>query len=163
METSRRVPSEPSLTVWSWIFPVTYLLHIAEEYWVGGGYSAYILRLRGVHLSSTRFLLAQSIGFVLVVAGILLARRFKFRNMMFVILGAIVVVNGLTHTLTSIRYWEYGPGLLTSLLVWLPLGIAALLRFKHHTTTRRYWIGVAIGVAVNVVVGVITMKGGRLV
>ena len=162
METSRRVPSEPSLTVWSWIFPVTYLLHIAEEYWVGGGYSAYILRLRGVHLSSTRFLLAQSIGFVLVVAGILLARRFKFRNMMFVILGAIVVVNGLTHTLTSIRYWEYGPGLLTSILVWLPLGIAALLRFKHHTTTRRYWIGVAIGVAVNVVVGVITMKGGRL-
>jgi len=162
METSRRVPSEPSLTVWSWIFPVTYLLHIAEEYWVGGGYPAYILRLRGVHLSSTRFLLAQSIGFVLVVAGILLARRFKFRNMMFVILGAIVVVNGLTHTLTSIRYWEYGPGLLTSLLVWLPLGIAALLRFKHHTTTRRYWVGVAIGVAVNVVVGVITMKGGRL-
>ncbi|HKZ77405.1 MAG TPA: HXXEE domain-containing protein [Pyrinomonadaceae bacterium] len=159
MESSRQV----SLTVWSWIFPLTYLLHIAEEYWVGGGYPAYIFRLRGVYLSSTRFLLAQSIGIVLVVAGILLARRFKFRNMMFVILGATVLVNGLTHTLTSVRYWEYGPGLLTSLFAWVPLGVATLLHFKHRTTRRRYWIGVAIGVVINVAVGVITMKGGRLV
>jgi uncharacterized protein with HXXEE motif len=157
-----RVPSQTSLTLWSWIFPLTYLLHIAEEYWVGVGYPAYLFRLRGVYLSPTRFLLGQSIGVALVVTGILLARRFKFRNMMFVILGAVVLVNGLTHTLTSIRYWEYGPGLMTSILLWLPLGIATLIRFKDRISKRQFWIGVAIGIVINIAVGVITMKGVRL-
>ncbi|MDQ3172961.1 MAG: hypothetical protein M3Q91_04515 [Acidobacteriota bacterium] len=41
---------------------VTYLLHIAEEYWGGEGYSAYLLKLRGVQLSPTRFLVVQAIG-----------------------------------------------------------------------------------------------------
>ena len=79
--------SDTTTTIWSWLFPVTYLIHIAEEYWGGGGYSAYLLRLRGVHLSPTRFLLAQSIGVILVVVGIMLARRFNFPHMMLVILG----------------------------------------------------------------------------
>ena len=32
----------------SWLFPLSYLLHIAEEYWGGEGYLAYLLRIRGV-------------------------------------------------------------------------------------------------------------------
>jgi len=51
-----------STTLWSWLFPVTYLLHLAEEYWGGEGYSAYLLKLRGVQLSPTRFLVVQAIG-----------------------------------------------------------------------------------------------------
>ena len=45
--------------LWSWLFPLSYLIHIAEEYWGGEGYPAYLLRLRGVHMSTARFLAAQ--------------------------------------------------------------------------------------------------------
>jgi hypothetical protein len=118
---------------WSWLFPLSYLIHIAEEYWGGEGYPAYILRLRGVHMSTGRFLAAQSVGFVLVTIGVLLARRLSILS--------------------------YGPGLVSSIFVWGPLGIATMIRFKSLIDDQRqYWIAIAIGVGVNVVVGILTMR-----
>ena len=152
-----------TITIWSWLFPATYLIHIAEEYWGGEGYSAYLLRLRGVHLSPTRFLVVQSLGVVLMVAGVILARRFGFRQMMLVIFGAIVLVNGLTHTVTSVRHGGYGPGLVSSLVIWIPLGLITLFRFKGRISERRYWTSVAIGVGVNGIIAVLTLRGGRIV
>ena len=149
--------------LWSWLFPLSYLIHIAEEYWGGEGYPAYILRLRGVHMTTTRFLLAQGIGVVLVTIGVILARRFNFPQMMLVILGAIVLVNGITHTVTALSIMSYGPGLWSSIFVWMPLGIFTLIRFRKGITTKKYWVAVAIGVGVNVVVGILTMRGGRVV
>jgi uncharacterized protein with HXXEE motif len=154
--------SDLSITFWSWMFPVTYLIHVAEEYWGGEGYSAYIYKLRGVHLSPTRFLLAQSIGFILVAIGVILANKLKFRRMMLIILGTIVFVNGLTHAFTAVSILGYGPGLISSIFIWMPLGIFVLVRFKNEVTRKRYWIGIAIGVGVNLVVGVLTMRGAKL-
>jgi len=155
--------SDRSIHLWSWIFPVTYLIHIAEEYWGGEGYSAYIYRIRGVHLSPARFLAAQSVGFILVTLAVILARQLSFPQTMLLILGTIVLINGLTHTFTSITTHSYGPGLYSSVLLWLPLGLITLLGFKRGVSRQRYWLCVGIGVTVNVLIGVITMRGGRLV
>jgi hypothetical protein len=150
--------------LWSWLFPLSYLIHIAEEYWGGEGYPAYIFRLRGVHMSTARFLAAQSVGFILVTIGIVLARQLKFLPMMLVILGAVVAGNALTHTLTALSILRYGPGLFSSIFIWGPLGIVTMIRFKAYIDDQRqYWIAVAIGVGVNVVVGILTMRGGRVV
>src|SRR2546430_8191911 len=163
METSDTTQSDASLILWSWLFPVTYVIHIAEEYWGGEGYPAYLLRLRGVHMSTARFLVAQSVGVVLVTIGVILARRFNFPQMMLIILGSIVLVNGITHTVTALSIMSYGPGLWSSIFIWLPLGIFTLVRFRNAISRKRYWIAIAIGVGVNVVVGVLTMRGGRVV
>ena len=163
MTTQTNPPSAAAIKFWSWVFPITYLIHIAEEYWGGEGYPAYILRLRGVHMTTTRFLLAQGIGVVLVTIGVILARRFNFPQMMLVILGAIVLVNGITHTVTALSIMSYGPGLWSSIFVWMPLGIFSLFRFRKGISTKKYWVAVAIGVGVNVVVGILTMRGGRVV
>lgn len=149
---------------WSWLFPLSYLIHIAEEYWGGEGYPAYILRLRGVHMSTGRFLAAQSVGFILVTIAIVSARRIKFLPMMLVILGAVVAGNALTHTVTALSILKYGPGLFSSIFIWGPLGIATIIRFKRYIDDgRQYWIAIAIGIAINVVVGILTMRGGRVV
>ena len=163
MPTQPNAPSAAATNFWLWVFPITYLIHIAEEHWGGEGYPAYILRLRGVHMSTARFLVAQGVGFVLVTIGVILARRFMFPQMMLVILGTIVLVNGITHTVTALSIMSYGPGLWSSIFVWMPLGIFTLLRFRKGVTNKKYWIGVAIGVGVNVVVGILTMRGGRVV
>ncbi len=163
MTTQTNVPSQAAVNFWSWVFPVTYLIHIAEEYWGGEGYPAYILRLRGVHMSTTRFLVAQGVGFVLVTIGVILARHFKFPRMMLIILGSIVMVNGITHTVTALSIMRYGPGLWSSIFVWLPLGIYTLVRFRRGVNPKQYWIGIAIGVGINVVVGILTMRGGKIV
>src|SRR3981081_4584127 len=93
---------------WSRLFPLSYLIHIAEEYWGGEGYPAYIFRLRGVHMSTGRFLAAQSVGFVLVTIAVVLARRLKFLPMMLVILGTVVAGNAVTHTVTALSILRYG-------------------------------------------------------
>lgn len=151
------------IDLWSWPFPLTYLIHVAEEYWGGEGYPAYILRVRGVHLSSTRFLMVQALGTALMAAGVILARRFNFPQLMIIIMATTVLVNGLTHALTSLSNGGYGPGVLTSALIWIPLGIFVLVRFKQDLSRKRYLIGIAIGLGVNVLVFVITMRGARLV
>jgi len=147
----------------SWLIPFTYLVHIAEEYWGGEGYPAYIYRLRGVYLPPSRFLVAQAIGFVLVVMAVILARQFNFPTMMLVILSTTVMGNALTHTVSAVPTLSYNPGLLSSVLIWMPLGIFVLVRFKREVSPQRYWLAIAIGVVINVAIGVITMRGGRLV
>lgn len=162
-EPSTRIISARSTAFWLWVFPFTYLIHIAEEYWGGEGYPAYILRLRGVHMSTTRFLVAQSVGVVLVTIGVILARRINFPRMMLVMLGTIVLVNGVTHCVTALSIMRYGPGLWSSIFIWMPLGLFTLVRFGNSVSRKQYWIGIAIGVGVNVVVGILTMRGGRVV
>ncbi|HLN96998.1 MAG TPA: HXXEE domain-containing protein [Pyrinomonadaceae bacterium] len=156
-------PSAAAINFWLWVFPVTYLIHVAEEYWGGEGYPAYILRLRGVHMSTTRFLIAQGVGVVLVTTGVVLAQRLNFPHMMLIILGTIVLVNGITHTVTALSIMRYGPGLWSSIFIWMPLGVFTLVRFRKGVSAKRFWIGIAIGVGVNVVVGILTMRGGRIV
>jgi hypothetical protein len=162
MTTQTNSPSPAAVKFWLWVFPLTYLIHIAEEYWGGEGYPAYILRLRGVHMSTTRFLVAQSVGVILVTIGVILARRFNFPQMMLVILGTIVLVNGITHTATALSILRYGPGLWSSIFIWMPLGVFTLARFRKGVSTKKYWLAIAIGVGVNVVVGILTMRGGRI-
>jgi len=162
MKNWKNSPSDALVNFLLLLLPLTYLIHIAEEYWGGEGYPAYILRLRGVHLSTTRFLMAHSVGFVLVTIGVILARRFHFPQMMLITLAAIVSVNGITHAVTSLSVLSYGPGLYTSVFIWFPLGIFVLLRFKNAVSRKRYWIAIAIGVGVNVVIGIFTMRGGRI-
>lgn len=145
--------------LWSCLFPLSYLVHIAEEFWGGEGYPAYILRLRGVHMSTSRFLLAQGIGAVLVTIGVVVARRLKFLPMMLVLLGAVVTGNAITHAATALSILSYGPGLWSTIFIWGPLGILTLIRFKSALDDQRqYWLAIAIGVAINVAVGVLTMR-----
>ncbi len=146
-----------------WVFPLTYLIHIAEEYWGGEGYPAYILRLRGVHLSTTRFLAAQSVGFVLVTIGVLLARKLHFPQMMLLVMGTIVLVNALTHTATALTSLTYGPGLISSILVWMPLGFFILIKYRRAVSRKKYLMAIATGVGVNLAIAFFTMRGGRIV
>src|SRR5947209_13504675 len=115
-------------TLWPWLFPSTYLLHIAEEFWGGEGYSAHIAKTRGVSLTAPRFFFLTGLGCLLMIAGIVIADRFHFSQLLLVILAAVVLVNGLSHTITAARTAKYNPGLWTGILLWIPLGALTLLR-----------------------------------
>jgi hypothetical protein len=162
MTTLTRPFSQSEVNFWIWLFPVTYLIHIAEEYWVGGGYSAYLYKLRGVHLSNTRFLVSQAIGVVLIVTGVILARKLGFARIMIVILGAVVLTNSLSHMITSTVYSSYGPGLWSAIFIWLPLGVLSLTRSFPTVKRNKYWMALAIGVGINAVIAIFTLRGGRL-
>jgi hypothetical protein len=152
--------SFPYAVVLLWLFPLTYLLHIAEEYWGGEGYPAYLFRVHGVKLSGTRFLILQSLGILLMVVGILIARRLKFPILLLLILATVSLTNALTHIVQSLLIAGYEPGLVSSVLVWLPLGAFTLFRLRAVMNGGRYLLGVAIGLAISAAIRIITL-GGR--
>lgn len=137
---------------WPWLFPITYLIHIAEELNGGAGYSAYLERLRGIHITPGRFMLAHGIGVVLMVIGIVVARQLKFANFFNVVLGTTVLINGFTHTIQTVVHGEYVPGLVTGLLIWLPLGVVTLVRFNGTMSRSRFGLAMALGAGINILV-----------
>ena len=156
------MPLDVTNTIWPWLFPLTYLLHIAEEYWGGDGYTAYLSRTKGVDLTSRRFLFMTGVGLALMIVGIPLAYTFKFPQLLMVILGTVFLVNGVSHTISAVLTARYNPGLLTGILIWIPLGIVTLVQLRDRMSAARYLTAVAGGVAIQVVVSLLSLKGGRL-
>lgn len=143
------------------LFPATYLLHIAEEYWGGEGFSAYVARTRGVNLSPSLFLLMNGIGLALMILGVWLSRRYKFSQWMMVCLGMVVLGNGLSHTINSVVTREYNPGVISGLLIWIPLGLASLTQVRGQMERRRYWTALAIGIVILAIVALMALSGGN--
>jgi Protein of unknown function with HXXEE motif len=155
MDNANHYSSDGSRTIWAWLFPITYALHIAEEYWCD--FPGYLLRTHGVQLTSIRFLVLQSLGLTLMFLGIVLSRRFYFPNQMLIIFAAVVIGNSCNHVVGSILYRGYEPGLVTSLLLWLPLGTITLFRLWGQVKPGRYLMGATIGIAICAAIQVITL------
>lgn len=112
-------------------------------------------------MSPNKFLIGQAIGLALIVGGILISRRLNFPRQLLVILGTVVLVNGLSHLGTSLYYGEYGPGLISGVLIWIPLGVATLALFKSSMPQKRYWLYVVLGIVINLAIAVITLNGRK--
>jgi hypothetical protein len=114
-------------------------------------------------MSPSRFLVLQAIGIALMATGVFIAKRFKFPNAMTIILGAAVLGNAITHIVNSLRTLKYEPGLISAVVVWVPLGLFSILYFRRYVlNARRFWVSIAIGIGINVVIGVITLRGAKL-
>jgi len=151
------------LIFWLLLFPLTYILHIAEEYWGGGGYSAYLMRSHFVELSPARFLALQSFGMFLMLLGVLVSIPLRFPLTMLTIIAAIILVNGLVHTVRSLIEWNYTPGLVTAVLLWVPLGTISLLNTWNNMRSGRFLFAVIVGSAISLLVELIAMRGGRVI
>ena len=156
------MPLDATNIIWPWLFPFTYLIHIAEEYWGGGGYSAHLSKTKGVDLTRARFLLMTAIGLVLLIVGIPLAQMFRFPQLLLVILGTVVLVNGISHGVSSLVKASYNPGLISGILIWIPLGVITLAQLRDRMSTIRFLTALAIGLAIQAVVSVLSLRGGKL-
>ena len=142
------------------VYLVTYLIHFAEEFWCGGGYPAYLLRLRGIVISQRRFIILQALGFVLLTISAAIALMLHFPQFALVAFAGLAVTNGVTHTATAVWDRRYGPGLVMSVL-WIPIGLATMVMFYGQMSLVRFWGGLAIGASVQLVVAGGTLMGNR--
>jgi hypothetical protein len=154
--------SDTWLIFWLTLFPLTYLLHIVEEYWGGGGYSEYLMRSHFVELSPARFLALQSLGMFLMLVGVLVSIPLRFPLTMLTIIAAIVLVNGLVHSARSLFEWNYTPGLITAAFLWIPLGAISLFHTWNNMRPGRFLFAVIVGSGISLLVEIIAMRGGRV-
>jgi hypothetical protein len=139
---------------WVWLFPATYLAHIAEEYWGGEGFPRWVARVAGAALSEGEFLTLNALAWVLMVGAIVAAARGVWRWPL-VAFGLVVLLNALLHVGGSVITRSYSPGLVTGLLFWLPLGAVTLGRAWRGVPRRTFAVGVIAGLIAHAVVSLL--------
>ncbi|HKR01032.1 MAG TPA: HXXEE domain-containing protein [Pyrinomonadaceae bacterium] len=145
---------------WAWLFPLSYLVHIAEEYW--GGFPAWIARFWDVESSSSNFLSWNGGALIMMALGVALSLRTKSYRWLLVSFGTVILVNGLAHALASVATWSYSPGVISGLLLFIPLGTITLLRARGSVNRRTFRAGVIVGVLMHVVVVLLAFGFARL-
>jgi hypothetical protein len=150
-------------SLWPWLFPSAYFIHLIEEYLGGGAlYGTSPARLKSINLTPRQFLIVNGIALLLMILGISLSRKFKFPEWLLVCLGTVVLINGLSHTVSSLAMAGYNPGLITGLLLFIPLGAITLIRLKTRMNVLRYCIAMVVGIAVHGIVSLLARRGSSM-
>ncbi len=147
---------------WGWLHPATYAIHILEEWRGGEGFTAWMARVVGVELSAGKFLVWNVFALALMSIGVALAMRFRHLRWLLLAYGTAFLLNALTHLAASLYTNSYSPGLVSSLLLWLPLGALTLVYFKPTLSRRARRAGLVVGMLMHCVVLWLTLAGERL-
>jgi hypothetical protein len=131
---------------WIWFFPATYLLHILEESFAGERFYNWTGRVIGRRIPVRTFMAMMIAAVFTLQAG--------GPPWLLPALGTITAANGLGHQAGTLATRSYSPGLFTGLLLWTPLGLAALQLSRPALPAPVWGLGLAAGLIVSgVVVG----------
>lgn len=103
-------------------------------------------------LAAVSFLALNAMGLVLMTIGIRLVRRGSRFHWIVPALATAVVLNTAGHLVGSFFVRAYSAGLITALVLWVPLGLLTLVRVWDQASTRALGAGVIVGVAVELAV-----------
>ena len=158
MDATRSSSSVAERRPW-WLLglPLALLAHIAEEWWCGEGFVAWILRATGQTVSPTRFLVVNGIAWPLAFGLTLAAVLRPKLAWVPVTLATLLLINAAFHLLGTLWSGVYSPGLLTAMLFYLPLCTAALRHGRRTVRPGAYGPAVAAGFALHALVIVVAM------
>jgi hypothetical protein len=135
-----------------WLFPPAYLLHLAEELWGGPGLLQWFAAIAGRPLPRLAFAIINAAGFALLVTGIRMAVRREAAGWIAIAIATVATMNALLHVAGSVMTGQYSPGLITGVVLYLPLGQLLLSRAWSQVEQSRFTHGVVAGVAIHIVV-----------
>jgi hypothetical protein len=131
-----------------WLFPATYVIHLMEEYAAGDGFCGWAERALGITISVREFLVWNAVALTLVCVGaVLVTSQARFRWIE-IALSIAVLGNVAAHLIASVLTRTYSPGLISGVLMWVPVGILRLSAAFHLSSSRGRTAGVGLGVAV---------------
>jgi Protein of unknown function with HXXEE motif len=145
-----------------WLFPAAYLVHVTEEFIGGAGLSLKAHSMEGVNLTPVEFILFTGGGALLIHYGLKFARQRGFPQLMLIMLSTIFLVNGLLHIRATLRAGAYNPGVVTSPLILIPLGVWTLYRLRDQMSLARYGCGIALGAGVYFAITTLAHHGRSL-
>lgn len=131
---------------------LTYAAHIAEERWGGMGFPAWVSLHTGL-VMTTPVWFRLNVGFYLAMAGAVVAGWLsKPAQWLLLPLATVVLINGMAHLVTSVLTLSYSPGLVTGVLLWIPLGIAILRAGRPRWPRPAFLSGIGLGVVLHIIV-----------
>jgi len=130
-----------------WAPAVAVCAHITEEFALPGGFSAWYRRYRPETAASFSKSFAVTVNAVLLAVTLLLAflpegpRSVAF----WLTVVALLFANACFHLVAAVRMREYSPGLVTAMLLYVPL---AIVGFTHFVRSGQASWGTASSAAV---------------
>ena len=140
----------PKTTV---LLPFAYLLHLAEEWF--GDLPAWTVIALGNEVPVERFLLINAIAIPIIVAGTVAALRIPRFAWIATSMAALFGVNGILHALATLGIGLYSPGILSGLLVYVPVCAHILWTSSSRLPTPVFAGAVVLGVLLHVVVSIL--------
>lgn len=147
------MPSKAEQPLWYWLLPISYAIHVAEEYW--GGFVDWSARTLGTGLSVEVFAATTFAGAIVCAAGISLSGRNNRHAWIPITIASFFALNGLVHLVWSHTTQSHSPGLVSGLLLWVPLGIAVLKRSCRIVSRALFLKSVAGGILFQAAVSLV--------
>jgi hypothetical protein len=139
-----------------WLLVLSYLLHVIEE-WLGN-FPEWLARIDGDGVSRQAFVVINAIALVVMIAGARAAIRREAYGWIAIGIGTLLLVNAVAHLLGTLYTGVYSPGLITGIVLYLPLGQLTLLRAWSQAHDGLFAAGVAAGLAVQAAVSLIAFS-----
>jgi hypothetical protein len=133
-----------------WLFLLVYPLHILEEIRSVGA-------PHGINLSAKQFFILSGAACLLLAIGILLAQKFRFPQLLEIVIATIFVLNALSHIINSVAIRGYDAGVITGTLIFIPLGVTSLIRLRNSMRWPRYLAAVGLGLAAQVIITLLAL------
>jgi len=141
-----------SVGMWAWLLPAAYAAHVIEEAFGGGGFMAWMYAGGGVRLSLAAFLGLNAAGVTLLCLAAWAARRTRACAWPLASGAAVVFVNGVWHAAICAMTRSYIPGVVTGLVVYLPVGGFIMLRMRRLISPWLFASALAVGFVIHGVV-----------
>ena len=138
---------DPSLV---WLFPSSYALHILEEWF--GGFPEWTATVAGSPLPREAFIVINVVAFAAMILATRAAIQRESHGWMGIAIATVLLVNALVHILGSILTGSYSPGLVTGVVLYLPLAQLALMRAWNQAGNGMFGMGVAAGLGIHALV-----------
>jgi len=140
----------------NWIF-YTFIaagmLHVLEEYFYPGGFPNFMKRMSPAFAPFVTTSFAIIINGLFLLLCVLAAVIGKSALVFSLSIASLLFTNGLVHILGSMRARRYAPGLITGVLLYIPLGITAYSLFfnSDELSINQGIVSFLLGLAYQVV------------
>ena len=149
MNISSEQNKSESVGMWVWYVPAAYIIHVLEEAFGGHGLMEWMAAGGGVDLSLAEFLGINMVGLGALCLAVWASRRWGRWQWPLISGATIFVANGIWHAAICVMTRSYIPGVLTGLLLYIPLGCVVMFRLRHLISMRVYVIAIVVGMMIH--------------
>jgi ABC-type uncharacterized transport system permease subunit len=142
-----------------WLFVPAYIVHLAEEW--SAGFPSWVRNVVGRPLPEAAFLIINGVALVVMVAAIRAATRAERHGWTAIAIATVMLVNAALHAAGTVLTGTYSPGLISAVVVYVPLGSLVMMRALDQARREQVARGVAAGILIHAIVVVVAFVAAR--
>lgn len=143
-----------------WLLVAAFVIHVAEE-WLAG-FPQWIAQIAGRPLPPAAFFLINGVALALMIAGVRAAIRREASGWIVVSIATIALINTLAHIGGAMLTRGYAPGLISAVVLYVPLGALTMIRAMDQAPPAAVRRGVAVGTLLHAAVFIAAFGASRL-